>query len=88
MTQVEYLVVTYAKDKPEVTLSLRQADILQALAHDEELTSGGGCVPDLQDIGYGFSPAYRAIMANSLQWNNPSHLSSGVWSIHVGGNTR
>jgi hypothetical protein len=88
MLQVEYLVVTYENDKPEVTLSLRQADILQALAHDEDLCSNGGCVPALQDIGYVLFPAYAVIMANCLQWNNPSHLSSGVWSIHVGGNTR
>lgn len=50
MVQVEYLVVNYLKEDPDVTLSLRQADILQALAQDEELSKGGGCVPDLQDI--------------------------------------
>jgi glutamate--cysteine ligase catalytic subunit len=33
-----------------VTLSLRQADILEALAADEDLNSKGGCVPDLQDV--------------------------------------
>lgn len=47
--QVEYLVVTYAKDEPKVLLSLRQADILKALAADEDLTAKGGGVPDLQD---------------------------------------
>jgi len=46
--QVEYLVVTYKDEK--VTLSLRQADILRALAQDEELCTNGGCVPDLQDV--------------------------------------
>lgn len=31
-------------------LSLRQADILKALAADEELATKGGGVPDLQDV--------------------------------------
>lgn len=48
--QIEYLVVTYTKENPEVTLSLRQADILHALAHDEELQTKGGVVPDLQEV--------------------------------------
>ena len=50
-TQVEYLVVTYKDDVEKVTLSLRQADILQALAEDEKLCKNGGCVPDLQPVG-------------------------------------
>ncbi|KAF4628233.1 hypothetical protein G7Y89_g9918 [Cudoniella acicularis] len=50
--EVEYLVVTYKKDDPEVTLSLRQADILHALAQDEKLCGHGGCVPDLQEVAY------------------------------------
>ena len=32
-------------------LSLRQADILTALAADEELSKKGGCVPALQQLG-------------------------------------
>ena len=48
--QVEYLVVTYKEDDQRVTLSLRQADILTALASDEKLMTEGGCVPALQDI--------------------------------------
>ena len=48
--QVEYLVVTYDKDDPHVLLSLRQADILKALAEDQELSEKGGCVPDLQNV--------------------------------------
>ncbi len=31
-------------------LSLRQADILKALAADEELSANGGGVPDLRDV--------------------------------------
>jgi hypothetical protein len=46
--QVEYLVVVWTKDDKRVLVSLRQADILKALANDTELTSGGGGVPDLQ----------------------------------------
>ncbi|EMR69499.1 putative glutamate-cysteine ligase protein [Eutypa lata UCREL1] len=40
--EVEYLVVTYSKDDPKVLVSLRQADILKALANDEELSTKGG----------------------------------------------
>ncbi|KAK4141301.1 glutamate-cysteine ligase-domain-containing protein [Dichotomopilus funicola] len=35
--EVEYLVVTYSEDDPKVLLSLRQADILAALAGDKDL---------------------------------------------------
>lgn len=45
--QIEYLVVTYDDEKREVRLSLRQADILEALSQDEELLKQGGGVPDL-----------------------------------------
>ncbi|KAK7755942.1 glutamate--cysteine ligase [Diatrype stigma] len=48
--EVEYLVVTYSQDEPKVLLSLRQADILKALANDEELSTKGGCVPNLQEV--------------------------------------
>jgi glutamate--cysteine ligase catalytic subunit len=48
--QVEYLVINYKDGDEKVTLSLRQADILTALAQDEELRSNGGCVPDLQEV--------------------------------------
>ncbi|KAB5535076.1 glutamate-cysteine ligase [Coniochaeta sp. 2T2.1] len=46
--EVEYLVVVWTEDDKRVLVSLRQADILKALANDTELTSGGGGVPDLQ----------------------------------------
>ena len=46
---MEYLVVVYNEDDPSVLLSLRQAEILKALASDSELTAKGGGVPDLQD---------------------------------------
>ncbi|RYP61172.1 hypothetical protein DL770_009840 [Monosporascus sp. CRB-9-2] len=49
--EVEYLVVTYSEDDPKVLLSLRQADILKALANDEALSTEGGCVPALQEVG-------------------------------------
>ncbi|KAF6833962.1 glutamate-cysteine ligase [Colletotrichum plurivorum] len=48
--EVEYLVVTYSKDEPKVRLSLRQAEILTALAESPDLAKEGGCVPELQDI--------------------------------------
>jgi glutamate--cysteine ligase catalytic subunit len=47
--QVEYLVVVWTDDDKRVLVSLRQADILKALANDAELTSGGGGVPDIKD---------------------------------------
>jgi len=35
------LVVTYSKDDPKILLSLRQADILEALASDKALSKDG-----------------------------------------------
>ncbi|KAH7132260.1 glutamate-cysteine ligase, partial [Dendryphion nanum] len=46
--EVEYLVVAYDDDHQKVRLSLRQADILAALASDEKLLSQGGGVPDVE----------------------------------------
>ncbi|KAF4451179.1 glutamate-cysteine ligase [Fusarium austroafricanum] len=48
--EVEYLVVVYSEDKQRVLLSLRQAQILEALDADKELKKKGACVPDLQDV--------------------------------------
>ncbi|KAK0789971.1 glutamate--cysteine ligase [Friedmanniomyces endolithicus] len=47
--EIEYLVVAFDDEKREVKLSLRQADILTALANDAELLKQGGGVPDLQE---------------------------------------
>jgi glutamate--cysteine ligase catalytic subunit len=41
--------VVYSSDRPKVLLSLRQAEILEALAADKELAKKGGCVPGLQN---------------------------------------
>ncbi|KAL9617476.1 MAG: hypothetical protein Q9160_007739 [Pyrenula sp. 1 TL-2023] len=46
--EIEYLVVAMDDDEKRARLSLRQADILEALAKDEELAKQGSCVPDLQ----------------------------------------
>ena len=48
MRKIEYLVVCYDEPNRKVRLSLRQADILAALANDEKLLNEGGGVPDLQ----------------------------------------
>ncbi|KAL9635720.1 MAG: hypothetical protein Q9164_003286 [Protoblastenia rupestris] len=48
--EVEYLVVAFDDKGRNVKLSLRQADILAALAEDEALCKQGGCVPDLQVV--------------------------------------
>jgi glutamate--cysteine ligase catalytic subunit len=45
--QVEYLVVAFDDTNHRVRLSLCQAEVLKALAKDEELSKNGGCVPDL-----------------------------------------
>jgi glutamate--cysteine ligase catalytic subunit len=45
--QVEYLVVFHDDKNKKVRLSLRQVDILKALASDEELLKKGGGVPDI-----------------------------------------
>jgi glutamate--cysteine ligase catalytic subunit len=47
--EVEYLVVVYSEDNQRVLLSLRQAQILEALAADKDLKKQGGCVPELQE---------------------------------------
>jgi glutamate--cysteine ligase catalytic subunit len=46
--EIEYLVVCYDQNERKVRLSLRQADILAALATDEKLLAKGGGVPDVQ----------------------------------------
>jgi len=45
--EIEYLVVNFDDKDRKVKLSLRQADILRALAEDEKLLKQGGGVPDL-----------------------------------------
>lgn len=45
--QIEYLVISHDDKNKKVRLSLRQADILKALASDEELLKKGGGVPDI-----------------------------------------
>lgn len=50
MEKVEYLVVVFDECQQKVRLSLRQADILQSLAQDEELLAKGGCVPGIQHV--------------------------------------
>ncbi|KAI6859708.1 hypothetical protein D0864_00510 [Hortaea werneckii] len=46
--EIEYLVVAFDDEQRDVKLSLRQADILEALANDGDLLKQGGGVPDLQ----------------------------------------
>lgn len=50
--EIEYLVVAYDDAHHKARLSLRQADILDALAKDEALCKKGGCVPDLQSLDH------------------------------------
>lgn len=41
--------VSYDEEKKNACLSLRQAEILEALAKDEKLRKAGGGVPEIQD---------------------------------------
>ncbi|KAI7680562.1 hypothetical protein KC353_g22039, partial [Hortaea werneckii] len=43
--EIEYLVVAFDDEQRDVKLSLRQADILEALANDKDLLKQGGGVP-------------------------------------------
>ena len=47
--QIEYIVVAFDDKHREVKLSLRQADILEALGRDEELVKQGGGVPEVNE---------------------------------------
>src|SRR3954453_15694506 len=61
--QIEYLVVYYDEKVRDARLSLRQAEILMGLAHDEELQKAGGCVPSLQNttvcVAFDFNPKWK-----------------------------
>jgi glutamate--cysteine ligase catalytic subunit len=48
--QIEYLVLAYDEENKNACLSLRQAEILKALASDEQLQAAGGGVPALNEI--------------------------------------
>jgi glutamate--cysteine ligase catalytic subunit len=50
ISQIEYLVVAFDDADRNVKLSLRQADILEALANNAELVKQGGGVPDLNQM--------------------------------------
>lgn len=41
--------MVYSEDNQRVLLSLRQAQILEALAADKDLKKQGGCVPELEE---------------------------------------
>jgi len=47
--EIEYLVIALDDEHKKVRLSLRQAEILTALAHDAELCKNGGVVPEMQN---------------------------------------
>lgn len=49
LVQIEYLVVAIDQEQKKVRLSLCQADVLKALAKDEELSKTDITVPDLQN---------------------------------------
>lgn len=84
--KIEYLVVSFDDEKKEVKLSLRQADILEALANDAELLKQGGGVPDLARGETKYEPCtvhrdpdltYRQV--RTICANVPPR----VWSLHA-----
>lgn len=64
--QIEYLVVCYDDSNHKVRLSLRQADILAALATDEKLLKQGGGVPDVRRGEEKFVSCINIVMIVSL----------------------
>jgi glutamate--cysteine ligase catalytic subunit len=48
LSQIEYLVVAIDEEDKKVRLSLCQADVLKALAKDQELAKQDTMVPELQ----------------------------------------
>lgn len=48
--KIEYIVACFDDKNRKVRLSLRQADILQALANNEKLKALGGGVPDIDEV--------------------------------------
>jgi hypothetical protein len=85
--------VCYDDKDRKVRLSLRQAEILEALASDEKLLEQGGGVPDLVRG----KPQYVEPLVPSehfndtdtgQEWRHGPHLPSRVWPVHAGVNTR
>jgi hypothetical protein len=83
--------VVYSEDNQRVLLSLRQAQILEALAADKDLKKQGGCVPDLQEPSSTEKKTYveqdlmlRIFPLTIIQGKNHSCLSPRVWSLYVG----
>lgn len=64
--QIEYLVVSFDDEKKEVKLSLRQAEILEALAKDEELLTQGGGVPDIAQGVVKYVATYRRLEISDM----------------------
>ena len=83
------MVVDYTDDDPRVTLSLRQADILHALAHDDKLCDKGGCVPDLQAVDKSrYGECSRFIPFETKYFQHSPHIPPRIWSFHAGSNPR
>ena len=89
--QIEYLVVCFDDRKREVKLSLRQADILRALAADEELIKQGGGVPEIQHVHvkYGSRSDVEYAPADAMQERRHcTCLSSRIRTFHARGYSR
>lgn len=77
--QVEYLVVVWTEENKELLVSLRQADILKALANDHELTSKGGGVPELQETTGARYAANLNWDTSLLSYPIPASLTSNIF---------
>lgn len=89
---MEYLVVKYDKEKPRVLVSLRQADILDALANDASLAAkcgytsahaDGTCDPKPRQV---LSPALSSslFVITGPKQRYPARFPPGIWTVHAG----
>jgi hypothetical protein len=86
--EIEYLVVTYDDDKREVRLSLRQADILEALASDEKLLAQGGGVEEIHrgSVRYDDVDEMNVTSTHCIHqqvWQDGACFPPRVWPLHA-----
>src|SRR2546421_10616864 len=86
--QIEYLVVAFDDLHDKVRLSLCQADVLEALARDEELNKSGGGKPDLPPRQAIFSPLLAPISIFFRKKNKQTTNQPQFWGCIVESHTR
>ena len=68
--------VVFDDEHQKVQLSLRQADILESLAKDEELCKRGGCVPDVQNVHRYLYHLKRPVFGTDQCWEETINYRS------------